>query len=221
MSKKILIIVTSCGESTSGKKTGIWLEEYVIPYLLFKKAGFDITVASVKGGDAPLDPNSVPDDSSEKKWVDAMSILKTTLSVSDIDPAKYDAVFFPGGHGTMFDLPNNTAIANILRHFYDNMKTIAAVCHGPACFIGVTLEGGRPLIAGHTVTAFTNEEELAAGHDKDMPFLLESALLEEHANFLKASEWSDHIETDAILITGQNPQSSESVATAVISTLSQ
>lgn len=221
MSKKILMIVTSCGESTSGKKTGIWLEEYAIPYLLFKTAGLDVTVASVKGGEAPLDPRSVPDGGADKQWDDVVSILKSTLSVDSINPTEYDAVFFPGGHGTMFDLPNNATIASILEHFYINRKTIAAVCHGPACFIGATVGEGKPLVSGHTITAFTNEEEVAAGLDKEMPFLLETALVKEQANFQKASEWSDHIETDALLITGQNPQSSESVAQAVINSLGQ
>lgn len=217
---KILIVVTSTSVTTAGEPTGIWLEEYTVPYKLFIDAGYKVDVASIKGKDAPIDPRSnSADEQSKNEWVEAIVSLKTTLKLSGIIPDDYVAVFFPGGHGTMFDLPNNPDVNNILRNFDENNKVIAAVCHGPACFIGVTLKNGQSLVAGRTVTGFTNEEEIAAEQEKNMPFLLEDGLINSNAHYIKTSEWSDHIEIDRNIITGQNPQSSESVAKAVLNLL--
>jgi len=217
--KNILIVVTSCDATPEGKPTGIWLEEFTVPYQLFKENNFNIEVASIKGGVAPIDPRSNPDEEQSKNWSKAIESLQTTKNLAEVNPENYDAIFFPGGHGTMFDLPNNPHINTILRSFHKANKIIAAVCHGPACFIGVTLKNGDSLIAGKTVTGFTNDEEIAAEQDKNMPFLLEDELLINKASYVKASEWSDHIEVDGNLITGQNPQSSESVAKAIIQKL--
>jgi len=217
--KKILIVVTSCDVTTKGDKTGIWLEEYTIPYQLFTNEGFKIEVASIKGGEAPIDPRSNANNEQAESWKQAIGSLKETNKLSSVNPDKYDAVFFPGGHGTMFDLPNNPDINKLLQSFHEKNKVIAAVCHGPACFIGVTLKNGKSLIAGRSVTGFTNEEEIAAEQVKNMPFLLEDELLKSEAKYIKASEWSDHIEIDDNIITGQNPQSSKSVAEAIIQKL--
>lgn len=216
MKKSILIIVTSCAETPKGAATGIWLEEFAVPFNLFNDNGFSITVASVKGGKAPVDPRSDPDVEQQKLWSQALETLTKTISIKDINPDEYDAVFFPGGHGTMFDLPNNSTINLLLRSFDENKKVIATVCHGPACFIGTTLKDGSSLLAGRRITGFTNEEEVAAEQSENMPFLLETKLLDQQANYVKQSEWSDHIEIDENIITGQNPQSSKSVAKAII-----
>lgn len=201
--------------------TGIWLEEYTVPYELFTQAGFKVETASIKGGSAPIDPRSNPTDAQEKRYETAITALQSTTKLSTLKLSDYDAVFFPGGHGTMFDLPNNPDVNHILQHFYESNKVIAAVCHGPACFVGATLKNGQPLLAGRSVTGFTNEEEVAAEQDKNMPFLLEDELLKNGANYIKNSEWSDHVEVDGCLITGQNPQSSESVAKAIIKQLNE
>lgn len=219
MLKEILIITTSCATTPKNKPTGIWLEEYAVPYQLFTQEGFKIEIASIKGAAAPIDPRSNPTDGQSEQWAEAIQSLQATTKLSAVNPDDYDAIFFPGGHGTMFDLPNNPNINNILRKFYENNKIIAAVCHGPACFIGVTLKNGKSLLAGRSVTGFTNEEEIAAEQEKNMPFLLEDELLKSGANYIKESEWSDHIEVDGNIITGQNPQSSESVAKAIIKKL--
>ena len=217
--KKVLIVVTSCDITPEGKPTGIWLEEFTVPYQLFIQSGFKVDVASIKGGVAPIDPRSNPDEQQSKEWSQAIDSLQTTTDLAEINPENHDAIFFPGGHGTMFDLPNNPHISTILRSFHEANKIIAAVCHGPACFIGVTLKNGKVLIAGRTVTGFTNDEEIAAEQDKNMPFLLEDELLKNKASYIKANEWADHIEIDENIITGQNPQSSESVAKAIIQKL--
>lgn len=219
MTKSILIIVTSCSKTPKGAETGLWLEEFTVPYNIFNDNNFVITVASVKGGKAPIDPRSNPNSEQEENWVEAMHKLQETLSLESLNLDEYDAVFFPGGHGTMFDLPNDPSINQILRHFEEKGKLIAAVCHGPACFIGATLRNGNALISGRTVTGFSNEEEVAAEQEKNMPFLLEDELLKHQASYIKAGEWSDHIEIDENIITGQNPQSSESVAQAIVQKL--
>ncbi len=220
MKNKILIVVTSCEVTPAGKPTGLWLEEFTVPYQLFIDAGFNVDVASIKGGQAPIDPRSNPTDEQAKEWLQAIDSLQSTIKLSEVSSENHDAVFFPGGHGTMFDLPNDPNINSLLRDYQEKNKVISAVCHGPACFIGVSLENGSPLIAGRIVTGFTNEEEVQAEQDKNMPFLLEDELLLNKANYIKASEWSDHIEVDDNIITGQNPQSSESVAKAIIKKLS-
>lgn len=217
--KKILIAVTSCKTTPKGKPTGIWLEEYTVPYKLFKNEGYEIDVASIKGGEAPIDPRSVSSNEQSTQWSGALDDLKSTRKLSELNPDDYDAVFFPGGHGTMFDLPNDPSIKNLLLKLHEKNKVIAAVCHGPACFIGVTSKDGSFLIAGRSITGFTNEEEVAAEQDKNMPFLLEDELLKNDANYIKASKWSDHVEVDGNIITGQNPQSSKSVANAIIKNL--
>lgn len=219
MKKSILIIVTSCKETPSGEPTGLWLEEFTIPFYIFKENDLGITVSSVKGGNAPIDPRSEASDQEQILWEEAIESLQSTKDISEIKPEEYDAVFFPGGHGTMFDLPNNPHINKILQSFQERKKIIAAVCHGPACFIGSRLKDGSPLVANRRITGFSNDEEVAAEQDGNMPFMLETALVEQQANYIKFTEWSDHIEIDENIITGQNPQSSESIAKAIIASL--
>ncbi|MBA5248455.1 MAG: type 1 glutamine amidotransferase domain-containing protein [Gammaproteobacteria bacterium] len=217
--KNILIVVTNCNITPKNKPTGIWLEEYTIPYQLFTQAGFKIETTSIKGGAAPIDPRSNPTDEQSKQWAEAIQSLQSTTKLSTVNLNNYDAVFFPGGHGTMFDLPNNADINNTLQNFQENNKVIAAVCHGPACFVGATLKNGKSFLNERSVTGFTNEEEIAAEQEKNMPFLLEDELFKNGAIFIKKSEWSDHVEVDGNLITGQNPQSSKSIAEAIIKKL--
>jgi putative intracellular protease/amidase len=218
--KRVLIVVTSHDHIDDTHPTGLWLEEFAIPYTEFKSNGFDVTVASPQGGKAPLDPRSEPKPEEASNSAEARAALEDTKVLASLSADDFDAIFLPGGHGTMFDLPNNEALQKLLGAFGEADKVIAAVCHGPAGFVGVTSPNGTPLVAGKTVTAFTDEEERAVELDKLMPFLLETKLRELGGQFIVKPNWSDHVEQDGKLITGQNPQSSGSVARAVIAALS-
>lgn len=217
--KSILMIVTSSNEIAPGEPTGLWLEEFAVPYMEFKSQGFKVCVTSLYGGNAPIDPRSDPSPEQKEAWSEAIEALNDTVPVASINPSNFDAVFIPGGHGTMFDFPNSEDLHNALRGFAKQDKVIAAMCHGPASLLGVTLEDGTPLVAGKTVTSFTNKEEVEAGFAEKMPFLLESRLRELGANFVEQPNWTNHVQVDGNLITGQNPQSSKSTALAVIDVL--
>jgi putative intracellular protease/amidase len=212
--KKILMVVTNHAVIDEEHRTGIWLEEFAIPYQVFKENGFEVTVASPKGGAAPVDPRSLNDE-----WKDEKALLDDTVKLADVQTDTYDALFFPGGHGTMFDFPNDRSVQDAIRRFDDQQKVIAAVCHGPAALVGATRSDGTPLVAGKTVTSFTDEEERATKLDAYMPFLLESKLRELGAKFVAKEKWSDHVEVDGHLVTGQNPQSSRSIALKVVELL--
>ena len=215
----VLMVVTSHDELPNGHKTGLWLEEYAAPYNEFTKASLPVTTASPKGGEAPIDPRSFESDKATSIYANALTQIKQTKRLDEIDPARFDAIFFPGGHGPMFDLAVDPRVKSLLRHFVEHGKVHAAVCHGPAAFVGAKNVSGQPLVAGKRLTAFTNEEERAVGLDTVVPFLLEDKLREEGATFEEAPNWGDHVVTDGLLITGQNPQSSASTARAVISAL--
>lgn len=217
--KAILMIVTSVSEISPGERTGLWLEEFAVPYVEFSKHGFKMTVASIKGGSTPVDPRSKPDPEQSRVWHDAIAALEHTVPVASVDPSAFDAVFVPGGHGTMYDLPHHPDTGSLLARFAADGKVIAAMCHGPAIFVGVTLGNGSPLVAGKTLTSFTDQEEAAAGFADKMPFLLETRLRKLGASFVVQPNWSDHVEVDGFLITGQNPQSSRSTALAVMHAL--
>jgi putative intracellular protease/amidase len=218
-SKQILMVITSANQIREGKPTGLWLEEFAIPYLAFKEAGLEVTVVSIKGGEAPIDPRSMEDKAKVRQWSKVISILKATAPLAKVDSTKYDAIFLPGGHGAMFDLPADNNLKGLLDQFAKANKVIAAVCHGPAGFVGAKKADGSPLVAGLTVTAFTDAEEKALHLDKEMPFLLETRLREERANFIEGEKWGAHVEVDGRMVTGQNPASSEGVARAVIKLL--
>ncbi|MGZ3497064.1 MAG: type 1 glutamine amidotransferase domain-containing protein [Vulcanimicrobiaceae bacterium] len=216
---KILMVVTSHSELPNGHKTGLWLEEYAVPYNEFISVNFDVVTASPKGGAAPIDPRSFDSEEASSKYARALEELKHTTALDAIDAASFDAIFFPGGHGPMFDLARDARVKAMVRYYVDNGKPVTAVCHGPAALVGATTAQGKPVVAGKRVTAFTNEEEREVQLDKVVPFLLEDKLREEGAKFEKAPNWADHVVTDGMLITGQNPQSSASAARATISAL--
>lgn len=217
---KILIIVTSFQTISPTQQTGIWLEEFAVPYFLFEQENYQITVASIQGGQAPIDPNSHPDQEQETLWQSAIDALQDTQTLSTINPDEFDAVFMPGGHGTMYDFPQSETLTKVLTHFVHHNKLLAAVCHGPACLVNLTLADGAPFVSGKTLTSFTNEEETAAVMTNSMPFLLESRLRDLQANFIAKPNWDNHIEIDGQLMTGQNPQSTEKLARAMIENLS-
>jgi len=217
-SGNILMVTTSCGSFADGRKTGLWLEEFAVPYLAFVKAGYNVTVANPQGGNTPVDPASVGSDTPED-WAPALEMLKKAEKLSSVDPAKFEAVVVPGGHGPLFDLANDKTLAGILTDFDSENKIIAAVCHGPAALTGAVTRGGKALAAGRKMTSFTTKEETLSGLDKEVPFILEEKLKEQGADFLEGDPWSSHVVTDGNLITGQNPQSSAAFAEAVLNAL--
>ncbi|HEX2619494.1 MAG TPA: type 1 glutamine amidotransferase domain-containing protein [Phototrophicaceae bacterium] len=212
----ILMIVTSHDAINAERKTGLWFEEFATPYRVFREHGLKVVVASLKGGAAPIDPNSIPEDAAA--WSEALTVLKTTVKLETVNPADFGAVFLPGGHGTMFDLPDE-AVGRVVAQFADADKVVGAVCHGPAGLVGAIRANGQPVVAGKRMTGFTNAEESAANLTADMPFLLENKLRELGAEFIPSPNWNSHVEVDGKLVTGQNPQSSLETALSVIRVL--
>lgn len=219
MSKHILMVVTNAKEMKEGHATGLWLSEFAEAYIEFKNAGYTVTVASPNGGESPIYARSLEDEVPAEIQATA-PLLKETLDLKSIqDFSAFDAIFMPGGHGTMFDLPQSDALNNALRTLFEANKTVAAVCHGPAGLVSATLSDGTPLVAGKTIATFTDEEERATGLDVYMPFMLETRLRELGANIITADNFTENIQVDGNLVTGQNPQSTTAVAKAVINTL--
>lgn len=217
-SKKILMVVTNRDHFDNSHKTGLWMEEFAVPYTNFRAAGYEVTVASPLGGGAPIDPSSIPE-KVPAEWSAAANVLQSTVKLEQVDYTQYAAVVLPGGHGPLFDLPSDPVLANILRNFDSTNRIIAAVCHGTAGLIGATTAEGKPLIAGKKVTGFTNEEEKIAGLDKLVPFAVESKLRELGADFVSTNPWGDYVVVDGNLITGQNPQSSDSFSKTILKSL--
>ncbi|NGM83133.1 type 1 glutamine amidotransferase domain-containing protein [Paenibacillus sp. 7124] len=218
MAKKVLIVVTNHSEIHEGKSTGIWLSEFAEAYIEFTKKGYELTIASPLGGKAPVDPGSV-DANTPQEILDTQKYLENTAKLSDASVQGFDAIFLPGGHGTMYDLPANETLQKLLRDFYEGGKIVAAVCHGPAGLVGATLSNGEPLVAGKRVSAFTDREEAQTTLDQHLPFLLESKIRDLGAIYVAAPNWTSHYEVDGNLITGQNPQSTLAVTKAVIEQL--
>jgi len=215
---KILMIVTGHSQIDAEHPTGLWLEEYSVPWHAFREAGFDVVTVTPHGGKAPIDPRNLEGANANDP---ARKELEQTITLREAGDAEdYDAVFIPGGHGTMFDLATFDPLKTLLSEFDAQGKIIAAVCHGPAAFVDAIRTGeAETLVAGKTITCFTDDEERAVKLDTLMPFLLESKLREQGANVVTAPNFTDHIELDGTWITGQNPQSSGSTAKAVIEAL--
>ncbi|WP_147802658.1 type 1 glutamine amidotransferase domain-containing protein [Alkalicoccus halolimnae] len=215
MSKKVLMVVTSA-DKIAGNDTGLWLEEYAAPYVTFVRQGYDVIVKSIEGGQVPLDPNSLPEEEN-LEWQEAQAKLTNTEKLSEEDvKAGYDAVFLPGGHGTVFDFPDNLLLQSVLREHGEQDKVIGSVCHGPSAFVHVTYSDGTPLVKGKKVSAFTDAEEKDMKLESAVPFLLESTLREKGADFTSGDNWSDYSVRDGNLVTGQNPMSSQSAADKVV-----
>lgn len=219
---KILMVLTSHDQlGDTGKKTGLWLEEFVAPYYVFKDAGVEISVVSPKGGHPPLDPKSdAPDaqtDATRRFRADpaAQSVLAHTGKLSSITD-KFDAVFYPGGHGPLWDLANDTESIKLIESMAAAGKTVAAVCHAPGVLRHAKAPDGTPLVAGKKVTGFANTEESAVGLTNIVPFLVEDMLVKNGGRYSKGPDWLPYVVTDGNLITGQNPASSEATAQAVL-----
>jgi putative intracellular protease/amidase len=218
--KKILMVLTNTDKMDKEHQTGLWLSEFAEPYVEFTSRGYSVSVASIKGGRVPVDPRSTSEgEMPPDEWEGAIRELESTLVLSQLNVNDFNGIFLPGGHGTMFDLPGNSALQEVLAHFAENGKLIGAVCHGPAGFVDVKLSSGKYLVEGKRITGFTNEEEQQMDMDSLVPFLMESKLRENGADFQKGSPFSDYTVTDTGFVTGQNPQSSLSTARAFVEQL--
>ena len=223
---KILIVLTSHDAlGSSGLKTGFWVEEFAAPYFAFVDAGATITIASPKGGQPPVDPKSeVPDaqtPDSERFYKDnvAIDLVAHTFKLSEIKQADYDAVFYPGGHGPLWDLATDKNSIRLIEGFYNHQKPIAFVCHSPAALVHAKAMNGEPLVKGKQLTGFSNTEEEAVKLTKVVPFLLEDELVKNGAHYSKGNDWESYVKQDGLLITGQNPASSLAVGKLLLDTL--
>ena len=223
---KILMVLTSHDQlGNTGKKTGFWLEEFAAPYYAFKDAGAHLTLASPKGGQPPLDPKSdAPDaqtEATERFRTDtaAQSALASTVKLDSVKAADFDAVFYPGGHGPLWDLAEDRHSIALIEAFYNSGKPVAAVCHAPGVLRHVMGADVQPLVKGKRVTGFTNSEEDAVQLTDVVPFLVEDELKAKGGIFSKAEDWASYTVEDGLLLTGQNPASSEATAFSLLSRL--
>ena len=220
---KLLMVLTSHDKlGATGEKTGFWLDEFASPYYVFKDAGFEPVLASPKGGNPPLDPRS--DDPSFqtaaterfKKDANTRDRLANTVPLSTVQAQDFDALFFPGGHGPLWDLSEDESSIALIESMAAAGKPVGAVCHGPAALIKAKGPDGRSIVAGRQVTGFSNSEEAAAGLTEIVPFLIEDTLKDLGGSYVKGPDWGSFVAVDGQLVTGQNPASSEATANALI-----
>ena len=223
---KVLMVLTSHDElGTTGEKTGFWLEEFTSPYYTFKDAGADIVIASIKGGQPPLDPKSdAPDAQTEStrrfdQDTDAQHQLANTVVLADIKADDFDTVFYAGGHGPLWDLTNSATSIELIQEFDRAQKPIGFVCHAPAVLKNVKTASGDSFVKGKKLTGFSNSEEAAVQLTDVVPFLIEDEFKAQGAHYEKGADWSSYTVTDGHLITGQNPASSEAVAKQLLDML--
>lgn len=223
---KVLMVLTSHSElGNTGHKTGFWIEEFAAPYYTLKDAGAQITIASPKGGQPPIDPKSAePANQTEStkrfdKDQDLQHLLATTKKLSEVSADDFDAVFYPGGHGPLWDLTNDSNSIKLVQNFLAANKPVAAVCHAPAVLLNVKNENGDPVVKGKNVTGFTNTEEAAVQLTDIVPFLLEDELKNKGGNYSRKDNWASYVIKDGLLITGQNPASSEAAAKQLLELL--
>ena len=224
---KVLMILTSHDElGNTGRKTGFWLEELAAPYYAFKDAGAEIVLASPRGGQPPVDPKSnepeFQTDDTRRFETDpeATRALANTLKLSEVDQADYDAVFFPGGHGPLWDLTNDRKALSLIEDTLAANKPVALVCHAPGILTNVKGPNGEPIAKGRKITGFKNSEESAVGLVDVAPYLLEDALREQGCDFSSTEDWGVHTVQDGLLITGQNPASSRETAELLLKAVS-
>lgn len=219
----ILIVLTSHDTlGDTGRKTGFWLEELAAPYYAFKAAGAQLTLASPKGGQPPLDPKSNEPDfqtADTRRFeadAEAMAALSQSVPLHSVSQATYDAVFYPGGHGPLWDLAEDSDSVRLIESTLYAGKPVALVCHAPGVLRQVKQADGRPLVAGKQVTGFSNTEEAAVGLTNVVPFLVEDMLNSQGGLFTKGADWQPYVVTDGLLMTGQNPASSAMAAEALV-----
>ena len=220
---KVLIVLTSHDQlGNTGRKTGFWLEELAAPYYAFKQAGAEITLASPKGGQPPLDPKSnepmFQTELTRRFEADAAATaqLAATVRLDSVSQADYDTVFYPGGHGPLWDLAEDRHSIALIESFIAANKPVALVCHAPGVLRHVKTADGRPLVEGKKVTGFTNSEEDAVGLTNVVPFLVEDELIAKGGLYSKGEDWGSYVVSDGLLITGQNPTSSAATAALLI-----
>lgn len=223
---RLLMVLTSHEDlGDTGRKTGFWLEEFAAPYYVFKDAGAQITLASPKGGQPPLDPKSDEEDAQTeatrrfKEDSEAQEALANTRKLSEIEADGFDAIFYPGGHGPLWDLADDADSIRLIEAFAESDRPVGAVCHAPAVFRRTETRDGRPLVSGRRVTGFSNSEEEAVGLTEVVPFLVEDMLEKNGGDFEKGPDWSSYVAVDGKLVTGQNPASSEKAAQEVLELL--
>jgi putative intracellular protease/amidase len=222
----ILMVLTSHDAlGDTGKKTGFWLEEFAAPYYVLSDAGAQITLASPLGGQPPLDPKSdAPDAQTDdtrrfKGDAAARDALASTAKLADLDLNRFDGVFYPGGHGPLWDLAEDPTSIHLIEYFASGGRPIAAVCHAPAIFRHTKRADGKPLVSGRHVTGFADTEEAAAGLTDVVPFLVERMLVANGGVYSKGADWTSHVVMDGNLVTGQNPASSKGAAEAMLKLL--
>jgi len=223
---KVLIILTSHSDlGNTGEKTGFWIEEFAAPYYVLADAGAELAIASPKGGQPPVDPKSESPDAqtaATKRFYgdyDLIDKIAHTLKLSEANEADYDAVFYPGGHGPLWDLATDAESIALIENFYKHNKPVAFVCHAPAALAKVKAPNGEPLVKGKEVTGFSNSEEEAVKLTKVVPFLLEDTLKKLGSHYSNGPDWGVYIKKDGLLITGQNPASSEGTAKTLLEVL--
>jgi putative intracellular protease/amidase len=224
--KKVLFVLTSHEElGNTGHKTGFWIEEFAAPYYTLKDNGVNITIASPKGGQPPMDPTSATPDFETPATLrfnedkETQGALSQSLKLETINEVDYDAVFYPGGHGPLWDLAEDSNSIALIESFYANNKPVSAVCHAPAIFKHTKHTDGSPLVKGKNVTGFTNTEEDAVQLTAIVPFLVEDMLKDNGGLYSRKDDWQPHAVEDGLLITGQNPASSELVAELLLKRL--
>lgn len=224
--KKVLIVLTSHSKlGNTSEKTGFWIEEFASPYYLLKDNGIDITLASPKGGQPPIDPKSASPDFETPSTIrynndkETQKKLANTLKLENIHHTDYDAIFYPGGHGPLWDLANDKTSIKLIEDFYNNNKPVSAVCHAPAIFKDTKNSDNSPLVQNKKITGFSNTEEEAVQLTTIVPFLVEDMLKENGAIYQKGDDWIPYAVEDGLLITGQNPASSELVAQLLLKRL--
>lgn len=214
--KKILMVVTNACKLKDGKgETGVYFEEFAVPYNAFKKQGYDVTVATLTGEIAPIDPLS-ENLAKDLMWDEAKKQLNDTKKLDTIDHNEYDAIVFPGGHGPMFDIAESEYVGKVVSDFAKQGKLIAAICHGPAGLLKAKNSDGTPLVDGQRITCFSNEEEEEVGRAALIPFFLEDALKELNGFYVQEDPGEINVMVDKNIITGQNYQSSHEFADAII-----
>lgn len=223
---KILMVLTSHDAlGDTDEKTGFWVEEFAAPYYTFMDAGAEVTLASPKGGKPPIDPNSTTDDAQTDathrfdKDTKAQEALQNTCVLSEVNPEEFDAIFYPGGHGPLWDLTNDKDSIRLIEHFWSKGKPVSAVCHAPAVLLHAKTDSGEALVKGRTVTGFSNSEEAAVELTEVVPFLLEDELTAKGGHYRKVDDWQSYAVQDGMLITGQNPASSEQTAQRLLDVL--
>lgn len=223
---KILMVLTSHDQlGDTGNKTGFWLEEFAAPYYVFKDAGAEVILASPNGGHPPIDPTSDSADAQTddtrrfKGDTETQKQLATTLKLSDITEAGFDAIFYPGGHGPLWDLAEDADSKRLIEAFAAADRPVGAVCHAPAVFRHTVSSDGKPLVSGRLVTGFTNSEEEAVGLTQIVPFLVEDMLKAAGGRYEKGADWASFVLCDGKLVTGQNPASSAEAAEQVLALL--